>query len=299
MVSFCAISDKLSELMSSASKGCNQEHDDAFEVMYFQIHQWRKRVLPDQDLKDLLSQSSWSLKKRPAWIIILYLRANSIHGMILRSYFLSNSNGISTRRNFEPALAMVSDTIELLYALDQSTDEYRKLHPHFQHVLASACAVLCLIVANLDQYSFDSTAFNSDKLYDSISRNFKKALTLTATYRDTFGASRRLWKRLVSMKQPLRRIGIISEQSQPSASGFSASQKNASITSGANAMTGSVEITQNPPDWDSNDHPLLEFCNFPQDQIEDLPPMNGEDLGLDSMFFSIFNESVNTSAALF
>lgn len=80
-------------------------------------------------------------------------------------------------------------------------DIYRKQLPHFQHILASACALLFLIVAYIEQ---NRSHWPPEEYFDNftlVDRSFKKAFRLAATYTTSSLSARRLWNRLNLMQE--------------------------------------------------------------------------------------------------
>jgi hypothetical protein len=140
---------------------------------------------------------------------LLYLRANAMQGLLLRSYFISNSPSPASRKRIKAGLEYVSDTIWVLSTLDETTDIYRKQHPFFQHFLTSSCAVLFLIVAYAEQNHAALSSDFPDDFSETVRRGLHRALRLAAAYSNSSRASRRLWKRLLLMKDPLLRLGIL------------------------------------------------------------------------------------------
>lgn len=207
-MSFITISDNFSEPSSRVVKGGNYQDDDHFDIMNFQIEQWRKKVVGKYDFQQVCVDQPPS-NFPPAWAILLHLRANAVRALLLRPFFFSNTTAAASRRNIQPGLNLITETIDMVYVLDGTTDIYRMHHPCFQHILATSCALLSLIVAYVEQNHSSLSAFLPDKFAESISRNFRKALSLANAYRKSSRASRRLWKRLVGMEQPLVESGLL------------------------------------------------------------------------------------------
>lgn len=213
MMSFTIMSQKFNEPICRVATGGTYEDDDAFEVTNFQIEQWRKRSLEKQNFTHPSTWQASPPANMPSWTIILYLRANAVRGILLRPFFLSSSlNTESSKRSIGPGLDIVSDTVNILSTLDRSTDIYRKQHPFLQHFLVSACALLFLIIAFADQKCGASSSSGDSfpaESWDAVGRNFMKAFALASAYSDSSRMSRKLFDRLVMLKEPLTKLGIL------------------------------------------------------------------------------------------
>lgn len=215
-MSFTIMSQKFNEPICRVATGGTYEDDDAFEVTNFQIEQWRKRSLEKHNFSHPATWQASCPANMPSWTIILYLRANAVRGILLRPFFLSSSpNTESSRRSIGPGLDIISDTVNILSVLDRSTDIYRKQHPFLQHFLGSACALLFLIIAFADQKCGASSSSGDSipaESWDAVGRNFKKAFGLASAYRDSSRVSRKLFDRLVMLKEPLTQLGILTRE---------------------------------------------------------------------------------------
>ncbi|KAF9888277.1 hypothetical protein FE257_008847 [Aspergillus nanangensis] len=207
MVAFTLISDKFSEPISQVAGGRSYEDEDAFEIMNFQVDQWRTKVLAGHNFVHPASWEPGREAQQPSWTTLLYLRGNAVQSLLLRPFFLSRSVEAG-RRKIESSLILSSDTIEVLSILDATTDIYHNQHPHFQHLLASACALLFLVMAHVEQNPPSSPTELPATFSDSMSRSLKMALSLAAAYRQYSPASCRLWKRLVMMRHH-RALGVL------------------------------------------------------------------------------------------
>lgn len=212
-MTFTIMSQKFNEPICRVATGGTYEDDDAFEVTNFQIEQWRKRSLEKQNFTHPSTWQASPPANMPSWTIILYLRANAVRGILLRPFFLSSSpNTESSKRSIGPGLDIVSDTVNILSTLDRSTDIYRKQHPFLQHFLVSACALLFLIIASADQKCGASSSSGDSipaESWDAVGRNFKKAFALASAYSDSSRVSRKLFDRLVMLKEPLTKLGVL------------------------------------------------------------------------------------------
>lgn len=209
MMSFTIMSERFNDPICRVATGGTYEDDDAFETTNFQIEQWRKRALEKQNFSHPGTWQAGPPANMPLWTVILYLRANAVRCILLRPFLLSSSNNTeSSRRSIEPGLDTISDTINILSILDRSTDFYRKQHPFLQHFLASSCAFLFLVIA----YAEQNRGNIHEESRDAVGRNFKKALALASAYSDSSRASRKLYDRLVMIKEPLGNLGILSRE---------------------------------------------------------------------------------------
>ncbi|KAH8679199.1 hypothetical protein BGZ61DRAFT_535619 [Ilyonectria robusta] len=212
MMTFTLMSYKFNEPISRAANGGSCEDDDAFEVTNIQIEQWRKKALEEQGFVHPRLWHSMATMIPLSWTTMLYLRANAVRIILLRSLFLSTSNRAACRCKVQPALELISDSINVISILDHTTDVYRKQHPLFQHFLASACALLFLIIAYTNETgAASSTNFPVD-FADSINRNFMKALSLSSSYSNLSQSSHKLWKRLASLRETLCHMDILSRE---------------------------------------------------------------------------------------
>jgi len=209
MIGFTLISDKFGEPISRVAKGATVEDDDTFEVISYQVEQWRKRVLANHNFEHPTTWGPMLPPKYPAWTLLLYLRANSVRCLLIRPFFLSNNNPEASARNVQPALDFIRDTIDCLSILDTTTSVYREQHPHFQHSLASACALLSLLISHAKQNCYIRSLDFPLAARDCMAKSFEKALTLAEKYRRSFRASQRLWKRLILMRAPLYELAIL------------------------------------------------------------------------------------------
>lgn len=209
MMPFLHISDKVSGMISRVMQGqsYDDDDDDAFEVTNFEIEQWRCKAV-GQYAPGLLGLGSSPCPQAPSWASLLYLRANSVKGMLLRPLFFSNSCA-SGNRNIKPALELVSNTIQTLVTLDNLSDIYRKQHAYYQHILAGSCALLFLVVAYVEQNQKMPDHNLPAEIVHSIKQSYSRALGLASTYSGSQQSSRGLLRRLVLMKPPLIKLGIL------------------------------------------------------------------------------------------
>lgn len=207
MILFTSMSDKFSEPILRVAKGETYEDDNEFDIMNFQIEQWRKKAIGNYDQKDTFTDPTKPDTISP-WALLLKLRANAVHSLLLRPFFLTYKPGAPGCRSIRRGLDLVTDTVDTLTSLNKNTDIYWKQHPPFQHVLATACALLFLIIAYVDQSRGNMSADVPKDYSELVARNFKQAYYLASTYSKSSRASRRLWKRLIQMKRLLIDNGV-------------------------------------------------------------------------------------------
>lgn len=230
MHAFILISDKFSEPIAQAAKGEGYSDDEAFELMSFQIEQWRKKAVGEH----ILSQSDkWQTEpstKPPTWSILLNLRAESVRSLLLKPFFFSESDPGKITKHIRPATELVFKVVNVLYTLDTTTDIYRKQHPNYQHLLASAIALAFLLVALIEQHRTDLLPSLSPDLLDSLSRSFEMAVALTDNYVKTSRAARRLSKRLCEMRGILLNLGLLNRSSSGDAARIESTQRSTART---------------------------------------------------------------------
>lgn len=208
MMAFIIISDKFSEPSSRVAKGGSYDDDDEFDIMNFQIEQWRKKVVGSYNFGRISADQPPS-SFPPAWAILLHLRANAVRKMLLRPFFFSTTSTAASRRNIQPGLNLITSSLDMLYTLDKTTDIYRRHHPYFLHILFTSCALMFLIIVYVEQNRPILSTVLSDEFTRSITRNFAKAHSLAKAYKGSSRASRRLWKQLNGMERPLIESGLM------------------------------------------------------------------------------------------
>ncbi|KAK0383882.1 hypothetical protein NLU13_7974 [Sarocladium strictum] len=226
MMSFTLMSDQFNVPISRAARGesCDEE---CFDVTVFKVEQWRKRTLETPAFSQPASWESNPSTRPPSWMTMLYLRANAVRTILLRPYFISSASP-SANAKIKSALELITDTVTTLSILDRASDTYRRQHPQFQHFLASSCALLFLLVAYVTQNHSSCQSDLPEDYTGTVSRIFRDALSLSAAYRDLSPASRKLWKRLITMRELLVRKNILPRDLALAKDG--ASESNASFT---------------------------------------------------------------------
>lgn len=206
---FTLISHKFNEPISRVARGECVDEDD-IDLLNFQVENWRKRALENQNYIHPEKWESSLSAKPPSWTTLLYLRANAVRGILMRPFFLSDEGSHVAAKKAWPGLELVYDSLNVLSILDRTTDVYKKQHPSFQHYVASSCALLFLIIIYTKKHGITPPDSAAEYLR-SIQESFEMALKLSATYSQSSRASRELWNRLRSVGEPLFRWGILHE----------------------------------------------------------------------------------------
>lgn len=220
---FTLMSHHFNEPISRVATGGCYTDDDSFEVTNFLVEQWRKRAIESWDFSRLSEWETQPSKVPPAWVVILYLRANAVRGITLRPFFLSDPANPASKRQIKPALDIITDSINVLTILDKTTNIYRIQHPSLQHTLAGSCALLFLVLSYIAQNHASSSLDLPLDFSSTVNRNFWMALNLSRLYNDASLTSRKLYRRLNAIKETLLRAGYLSPEynmnrfSQPAA----------------------------------------------------------------------------------
>ncbi|EEA24909.1 hypothetical protein TMatcc_008011 [Talaromyces marneffei ATCC 18224] len=209
MISYASFYTRFWDFSGSMQTVGACEDEELFDTTNYQIEQWRKRSLAELYFvhpKDRTTSAPESLPQ--SMPTLLYLRANQLRGLIIRSCFLSGSSIAGSPQIAQSGMEFACDTIQILADLDATTDLYAKQHPFFQHFLASAIALLLLVIAT---ESKKDTSFKPTDLPFSVSlsESIARAFRLTASYFNVSAPSRRLLKRMMSMVEPLSKLGIV------------------------------------------------------------------------------------------
>ncbi|KAJ3546811.1 hypothetical protein NM208_g1816 [Fusarium decemcellulare] len=237
MRAFILVCDKFAEPIAQAAKGEGYNDEEAFELMSFQIEQWRKRAVGEHTLSQSDKWHSDPSTKPPTWSILLNLRAESVRSLLLKPFFFSDSDPGKITKHIRPAAELVFKVTNVLYTLDTTTDIYHKQHPSYQHLLASATALAFLLIASVEQYRTTLLPCLTPDIVDSLSRSFEMAVALTNNYVKTSRAARRLSRRLCEMKGILLNLGILSRSNSSDAMGIlKTNQREPSQRSTARAM---------------------------------------------------------------
>lgn len=264
MMAFLSISDKFGDWISRAVKGNLENGNDADEVLNFQLEQWRKRAVGNYSLREIRVWLADPALRPPSWAILLNLRAESVRSLLFRPFFFPLSNDEASKKQFQPALELVENVIHVLFGLDVNTDIYRKQHPYYQHLLASACALYFLLVSYV-QWKMSVSDPLPTELVCNLSSIFEMALTLAAKYINSSPASRRLWKRLLAMGKTLNNLGILSndrgtENEQLAQSYYARSGTSEASSSRPIQDPSSPRLDERNPPTSSGEYSQLHWC---------------------------------------
>lgn len=182
------------------------EDEELFDTTNYQIEQWRKRSLAELNFVHPKNRTPESLPH--SMPTLLYLRANQLRGLTIRSCFLSGSSIAGSPQIAQSGMEYACDTIDILTDLDATTDLYAKQHPFFQHFLASAVALLLLVIASESKRNTMVKTASDISCSVNLNESISRAFSLTASYFNVSAPSRRLLKRMMSMAEPLSKLGI-------------------------------------------------------------------------------------------
>ncbi|PCD41046.1 hypothetical protein FGRA07_02317 [Fusarium graminearum] len=220
MLSFILISDRFSEPLSSAAKGEGYNDESSFELMTFQIEQWRKKAVGEYSIAQCHTWQTDPSTRPPTWAILLNLRAESVRSQLLKPFFFSESDIEITKKHVRAATERVYDIINVLHTLDLTTDIYRKQHPCYQHILACTSGLAFLLMAFIKQNRSSMVPSLTPDLVESLGGSFSMAVNLTTKYTSRSRSARRLAKRLVEMRRNLLSLGILNAESPGSHEGL-------------------------------------------------------------------------------
>ncbi|RBR11049.1 uncharacterized protein FIESC28_09194 [Fusarium coffeatum] len=108
MLSFILISDRFSEPISSAAKGEGYNDESSFELMTFQIEQWRKKAVGEHSIAQCHTWQTDPTTRPPTWAILLNLRAESVRSQLLKPFFFSESDIEITKKHVRAAAERVN-----------------------------------------------------------------------------------------------------------------------------------------------------------------------------------------------
>ncbi|KAM0247223.1 hypothetical protein ACHAQJ_009931 [Trichoderma viride] len=213
MISFIRLSEEVSEAISKITKNGGSEDNELVEVMDFRIDQWRKKALGHDFIAHISLGQFLGEDSIPTWAVVLYLRANSMKGSLLRPLFSTKAGDAVSYGNIELGIKLVLKSIGILYTLMKTTDIYRKQRPYLQYVLASSCALLFLIVAYIKHSQSSSYTHLLNEFTGSISGCLRKGFEIAETYSNSSSSAQQLWKKFMLMKKLLEEVGIILQDS--------------------------------------------------------------------------------------
>ena len=209
MLAFLVISDKFAESISRAAKGELHDDSDTYEMMNFQLEQWRKKNIGSQSPSQIRPLLTDAASRPPSWVILLTLRAESVRTLLLRPFFFPKTDEAIGERHFQSALDLVSGVVHTLFTLDTDTHLYRMQRPFFQHILTSACALFFLLVTYVERRSGGNGNANCVLEHISCFRTtFQMAYALATKYASVSKASRRLGRRLFELRETLNLLGL-------------------------------------------------------------------------------------------
>ncbi|KFA51857.1 hypothetical protein S40293_04084 [Stachybotrys chartarum IBT 40293] len=211
MLSFIQISDKFNEPISSAARGEWHDDEDGFEVMDFQIEQWRKKSVGPFTMDKVASWTSDASSRPPSWAILLNLRAASVRSLLWRPWFFHSSRIEVVKERLGPALELVANTMQILSVLNTTSDVYRKQHPFYQHLLSSSSALFFLVIAYVEQNKTALLPTLPVEFGRTVSRVYRIAVTLARNYTRISQASRRLHKRLLEIGETLKSLRMVAD----------------------------------------------------------------------------------------
>ncbi|KAM0344830.1 hypothetical protein ACHAPU_007212 [Fusarium lateritium] len=220
MLSFILISDRFSEPISHAARGEGYNDESSFELMSFQIEQWRTKAVGDYFVANCQTWYTDPSTRPPTWAIMLNLRAESVRSQILKPFFFSELDVEITKNHVRPATDRVYDIIHVLHTLDATTDIYRKQHPFYQHILACTAGLAFLLIAFIKQNRETMLPSLTPCLIESLGGSFSMCVALTTKYTTRSQSARRLAKRLVEMRRNLLSLDILDASSPGSHQGL-------------------------------------------------------------------------------
>ncbi|KAF3407017.1 hypothetical protein DPV78_000413 [Talaromyces pinophilus] len=210
MISYASFHTRFWDFSGSMQTVGPCEDEELFDTANYQIEQWRKRSLAELNFVHPKNRTTSAPENFPqSMSTLLYLRANQLRGLTIRSCFLSGSSIAGSPQIAQSGMELACDTIDILTDLDATTDLYAKQHPFFQHFLASAVALLLLVVAS--EWKRNTLTKTKSQLSSSVNLNesFARAFSLTTSYFNVSAPSRRLLKRMISMAEPLSKLDIL------------------------------------------------------------------------------------------
>lgn len=211
MVPFMDVSDKFTSAIARIVT-TGEPYEDEIELVGLQrrIKRWRKKECGEYTFPHQGRWTSELFASVPSWAILLHLRAVNAHNMLLRPFFFFSTRlTAASRANLEPAVSLLSETINTISDLDQMTEIYRQKRPFFVHLLISACALLALVSAHIAQHQSSLQDHLLVAITASMEQSFCSALGLATTYRKDCRPSRKLVRRLQMLRPTLERLGIL------------------------------------------------------------------------------------------
>ncbi|KAJ4079913.1 hypothetical protein NW760_015122 [Fusarium oxysporum] len=201
------ISDRFDEPISIAARGNTRIDDDVMELLVFQIQQWQKKCVEDKDLSDMEVWFDEPSNLPPSWLLLLIYRAASIKSLLLRPYFFPTSDIEKSKLYLPQAMELAVRVTGSLFKLDNVTDMYRNQRPYYQHILASICALMFLVVGYIEKHRSTMLPYLTPGYDDQIRECFVRARNLSQKYGDVSTAAKDLGKRIRELCHAMETYG--------------------------------------------------------------------------------------------
>ncbi|KAF6809038.1 lea domain protein [Colletotrichum plurivorum] len=247
MLSFILLRDKMNDPLARAAKAQRYDDEDAFEILNFQVEQWRKRAVGNHS-----THLPWQLdphSQPPSWTILLNLRAESVRSLLLQPHFFSRSDLQTSKKYLTPAIEVLFDVCNVLYNLNSTTDIYRRQQPYYQPLLASASALGFVLTSSLDKNRTVLLASLSADVAGAMGRSYEMAVALATGYAERSKASLMLAKKLSTVRGNLvsfgmlKRMGTARADSQMSRFQTESTPDMGSGLSGSANLEGHLDVT--------------------------------------------------------
>lgn len=171
---------------------------EALDALNDEVEKWRTMSL--RNLTFVHPAARWgSLAPRASLAFLLYLRANQARIQFLRPFFQEEVPAPYAERLIKDGINIALDSIYVLHDLNANSEIYRKQLPIFRHFLASAIALLLLILAHhtKSEMSFLESQVQVAPLQLRV--GIKRATDLCTQYAQLSNASHRTWKQIQSL----------------------------------------------------------------------------------------------------
>ncbi|EWZ27844.1 hypothetical protein FOZG_18452 [Fusarium oxysporum Fo47] len=201
------ISDRFDEPISIAARGNTRIDDDVMELLVFQIQQWQKKCVGDKDLSDMEVWFDEPSNLPPSWLLLLIYRAASIKSLLLRPYFFPTSDIEKSKLYLPQAMELAVRVTGSLFKLDNVTDMYRNRRPYYQHILASICALMFLVVGYIEKHRSTMLPYLTPEYDNQIRECFVRARKLSQKYGDVSTAANILGKRIRELCHAMETYG--------------------------------------------------------------------------------------------
>uniref|UniRef100_A0A0D2YDH3 Xylanolytic transcriptional activator regulatory domain-containing protein n=1 Tax=Fusarium oxysporum (strain Fo5176) TaxID=660025 RepID=A0A0D2YDH3_FUSOF len=201
------ISDRFDEPISIAARGNTRIDDDVMELLVFQIQQWQKKCVGDKDLSDMEVWFDEPSNLPPSWLLLLIYRAASIKSLLLRPYFFPTSDIEKSKLYLPQAMELAVRVTGSLFKVDNVTDMYRNQRPYYQHILASICALMFLVVGYIEKHRSTMLPYLTPGYDDQIRECFVRARNLSQKYGDVSTAAKDLGKRIRELCHAMETYG--------------------------------------------------------------------------------------------